>query len=159
MDFPKRFENAIVMRTFSKSFSLAGMRVGVAVARPEIIAEFAKTKDSYNLNAFSQAAALAAFTDYEHMLANREKIRATRARLTTALVELGFTVPPSQSNFVLAQWNGVPTAKMIFERLRERAIIVRYFPVRRLENSLRITVGTDEETDALLNALREIVTS
>ena len=95
--------------------------------------------------------------DYDHMLANRDKIRATRARLTEALTALGFTVPPSQSNFVLAQWNGVPTAKTIFEQLRERAIIVRYFPVRRLENALRISVGTDQETDALLSALRDIV--
>ncbi|MBI5092665.1 MAG: histidinol-phosphate transaminase [Candidatus Hydrogenedentes bacterium] len=157
MGFPKRFENAIVMRTFSKSFGLAGMRVGVAVARPEIIAEFVKTKDSYNLNVASQAAALAAMTDYTYMLNSRAKIRKTRARLMAALTELGFSVPPSQSNFLLAQWNGQPNAKTIFERLRERAIIVRYFPVRRLDNALRITVGTEEETDALLRALGEIV--
>ncbi|HOS93994.1 MAG TPA: aminotransferase class I/II-fold pyridoxal phosphate-dependent enzyme, partial [Armatimonadota bacterium] len=81
MDFPKRFENAIVMRTFSKSFSLAGMRLGAAVAQPSIIHEFMKTKDSYNLNACGQAAALAALQDYAHMEANVAKVRATRARL------------------------------------------------------------------------------
>ncbi len=157
MDFAQRFENVIVMRTFSKSFSLAGMRIGTGVAQPQIIDEFLKVKDSYNLNAFSQAAGLAAMQDYGHMLANVAKIRATRDRLTTALRGLGFRVPASQSNFVLAQWNGRPAADEIFKALRARAIIVRYFPARRLENALRITVGTDEETDALLAALREII--
>lgn len=157
MDSAMRFENAIVMRTFSKSFSLAGMRIATGVAQPRIIDEFLKVKDSYNLNAFSQAAGLAAMQDYGHMLANVAKIRATRDRLTTALRGLGFRVPASQSNFVLAQWNGRPAADEIFKALRERAIIVRYFPARRLENALRITVGTDEETDALLAALLAII--
>ena len=79
LDFPVRYENAIVMRTFSKSFSLAGMRIGVAVANPAIISAFLKTKDSYNMNAFSQAAGLAAIEDYEYMEANTAKIRATRS--------------------------------------------------------------------------------
>ena len=156
MDFPKRFENVIVMRTFSKSFSLAGMRLGTAVARPEIINEFMKVKDSYNLNVTSQAAGLAAMQDYEYMLENVRKVRLTRTRLTNALVEMGFVVPPSQSNFVLAKWNGTPNAKTLFETLRQRAIIVRYFEKRGLENALRISIGTDEEIDALLAALREI---
>ena len=157
MDFPKRFENAIVMRTFSKSFSLAGMRLGTAIARPEIINEFMKVKDSYNLNVTSQAAGVAAMQDYEYMLENVRRVRATRARLSHALEELGFTVPPSQSNFVLAKWTGSPNARALFEALRERAIIVRYFNARRLEDALRISVGTDDEIDALLAALREII--
>ncbi|MCP4641705.1 MAG: histidinol-phosphate transaminase [bacterium] len=157
MDFPKRFENAIVMRTFSKSFSLAGARLGVAVAQPEIIGEFLKTKDSYNLNAFTQAAGLAAISDYAYMEQNAAKIRATRARLTAALREFGFRVPDSQSNFVLAHWDGSPSAQGIFETLKSRAILVRYFGARRLDGALRITVGTDDETDALLAALRDII--
>lgn len=157
MDFPKRFDNAIVMRTFSKSFSLAGMRLGAAVARPEIIGEFLKVKDSYNLNAVAQAAGLAAMRDYGHMAANAEKVRKTRARVTAILREMGFTVPDSQSNFVLAQWNGRPSAQTIFETLRERAIVVRYFKARRLENAIRISIGTDGEMDLLLAALREIL--
>lgn len=157
MDFPKRFENAIVMRTFSKSFSLAGMRLGTAVARPEIIAEFMKTKDSYNVNAATQAAGIAAMEDYDWMLANADKVRATRTRLTAALKEMGFRVPPSQSNFLLAQWNGMPNAETIFRSLRDRAIIVRYFKTPRLENALRISIGTEEQTDVLLIALREII--
>ncbi len=157
MDFPRRFENAIVMRTFSKSFSLAGMRIGLAVARPELISEFLKTKDSYNLDIVSQAAGVAAMGDYEHMLANVKRVCATRDRLTDGLLRLGFAVLPSQSNFVLAQWNRTPTAKTIFRELRARGIIVRYFEARRLQDALRISVGTDEETDRLLVALREIL--
>jgi histidinol-phosphate aminotransferase len=159
MDFPKRFENAIVMRTFSKSFSLAGMRLGIAVARPELIAEFLKTKDSYNLNAFTQAAGLAAFLDYDHMLANAGKVRRTRTRLTEALEQLGFVVPPSQSNFVLARWSGTPSARDLYLKLKDRGIFVRWFNARRLDNALRITVGTDAEIDALLDALRVLVSS
>ncbi len=157
MDFPKRFENAIVMRTFSKSFSLAGMRLGAAVAQPAIIDEFLKVKDSYNLNVCAQAAGLAAMQDYDYMQANAAKVRATRARVATALSAMGFNVPESQSNFLLAQWNGQPSAKGIFDALRDRAIIVRYFKSRRLENALRISIGTEEEMDLLLAALQEMI--
>ena len=157
MDFPKRFENAIVMRTFSKSFSLSGVRLGAAVAQPPIIEEFLKTKDSYNLNALSQAVGLAAMGDYAYMEANVARVRATRDRLTAALRDLGFTVPPSQANFLLAHWNERPTAREIFETLKERRIFVRHFEAPRLWDCLRITVGTDDETDALLAALRDIL--
>jgi len=157
MDLAGCYDNVIVMRTFSKSFSLAGMRLGTAVANPRVINEFLKVKDSYNLNAFTQAAALAAMQDYEYMMANVYQVRMTRARLTAALREMGFRVPESQSNFVLAQWDGKPPASEIFKALRDRAIIVRYFPIRRLENALRISVGTEEQIDALLSALAEII--
>jgi len=157
MDLPRRFENAVVMRTFSKSFSLAGIRLGLAFARPEIIAEFLKTKDSYNVNAITQAAGLAALDDYAHMEANVAKVRATRSRLTQALRELGFEVTPSQANFVLARWGGPPSARGIFQFLRDRAIVVRYFDAPRLHDALRITIGTDQEIDQLLVALREIL--
>ncbi len=156
MDFPKRFDNVIVMRTFSKSFSLAGMRLGLAVAQPGIISEFLKTKDSYNLNMATQAAGLAAITDYDFMQENVEKVKATRHRLVSELSSMGFTVPDSQSNFVLARREGKPSAREIFDALRERAIIVRYFDSRRLDDALRITVGTDDEIDALLAALNDI---
>lgn len=157
MDFPKRFENAIVMRTFSKSFSLASMRLGTAVARPEIIQEFLKTKDSYNLNLYSQVAGTAAMEDYEYMLGNAAKVCATRERLIVELRALGFDVPQSESNFVLARWTGTPDAATIFRQLREQGIIVRYFNMRRLHDCLRISVGTDEEIDALLAALKAML--
>jgi len=157
MDLPKRFDNAMVMRTFSKSFSLAGMRLGITVARPEIINEFMKVKDSYNLDAVTQAVGTASIQDYDWMLANAQKVKATRARLVTALEQMGFKVPPSQANFILAQWMGTTSALNIFKALRERAIIVRYFDMPRLQDKLRITVGTDSEVDALIAALEEIV--
>jgi histidinol-phosphate aminotransferase len=156
-DFPQRFDNVIVMRTFSKSFSLAGMRIGAAIARPELINEFLKTKDSYNMNAVALAVGLAAMDDYAYMQASAARVKQTRARLAAALQVLGFRVPASQTNFLLAHWDGAPSAKAIMEALKARNILVRYFNHRRLENALRITIGTDEECDALLAALRDIL--
>ncbi len=157
IDFPKRFDNVIVMRTFSKSFSLAGMRIGTAVANPDIMAEFMKTKDSYNMDAISQLVGLVAMDDYAHMEMNAGYVCVTRERVRQELIALGFDVPDSQTNFVLARWNGSPSAKELFERLGEQGILVRYFNARRLENALRITIGTDEECDTLLAALRGMV--
>lgn len=157
MDIPDRLDNVIVMRTFSKSYSLAGMRVGTMKAQPAIVREFLKTKDSYNLSVASQAAALAAITDQEHMRASVAKVCATRTRLHEALTRRGFRVPDSQSNFLLAFWEGHPAAKEIFQALADQKIFVRYFKARRLENALRITVGTDPECDALLAALDAIL--
>ncbi len=157
MGLVRSLDNVIVTRTFSKSYSLCGLRAGLAFARPDVIRELFKTKDSYNLSAVSQAGATAGLRDQAHMLANRAKIVATRARLTAGLRDLGFRIPESQSNCVIAQWSGTPCARDIFLALRERKILVRYFDARRLTDSLRITVGTDAETDALMNALREIL--
>jgi len=157
MDLPRRFENVIVMRSFSKSFSLAGMRLGAAVARPELIEEFMKTKDSYNLNAVAQAVGQAAIEDFDYMRENAARVCATRDKVAQELRLLGFDVPESQANFVLARWTGSPSAREIFLALRERGIIVRYFDLRRLQDALRITIGTDEECAALIDALREIL--
>ncbi len=154
LDLPKQFDNVIVMRTFSKSFSLAGMRIGTAVANPAIINEFLKTKDSYNMNAIAQAVGTAAMDDYAHMEASAGKVCVTRERVREELIAMGFDVPDSQTNFLLAHWHGQPSAKEIFEQLREAGILVRYFNYRRLEKALRITIGTDEECDELLAALR-----
>jgi histidinol-phosphate aminotransferase len=157
MDFPRRFENAIVTRTFSKSYSLCGLRAGLAFARPELIHELMKTKDSYNLNAASQAGATAALRDQAHLRANSQKVIATRNRMTAELRKLGFSVPDSRANFVLAKWTRQPDTKAIFQALRQRNIVVRYFEHRGLTDALRISVGTDPETDALLAALAEIL--
>ncbi|MBI2435891.1 MAG: histidinol-phosphate transaminase [Candidatus Hydrogenedentes bacterium] len=157
MDFPTRFENVIVMRTFSKSFSLAGARIGVAVAQPELINEFLKIKDSYNMDVFSQAVGCAAMDDYDDMLARVAKVRYSREGLRNKLLALGFDVPESQSNFLLAHWKGVPTARELYQQLAARRILVRYFSARRLENALRITVGTGDECSALVTALKGIL--
>ena len=147
--------NVIVLRTFSKSFSLAGLRIGLAFAAPQLIAELLKVKDSYNLSRVSIAAAVAALEDYAWMRANVERICRTRARLTDNLRGLGFTVPESQTNFVLARRSG-RELRSLYEGLKQRGILVRYFPIPELFDAVRISVGTDEETDALLAALREL---
>jgi len=157
MDLARRFDNVIVMRTFSKSFSLAGMRIGVAVANPDLVNEFLKTKDSYNMDAVSQAVGLAAVEDYAHMERNVARVRATRARLIGDLRRLGFVVGDSQANFVLARKQGAPSAWELFDALRKRAIYVRYFDMRRLEDAIRITVGTDNECAALVAALETLL--
>jgi histidinol-phosphate aminotransferase len=157
LDFARQNDNVIVMRTFSKSFSLAGLRVGFGVANREIIAGLMKVKDSYNVNVLSQAAAIAALDDYEYMVECVEKVKATRDRLTSELRSLGFDALPSQSNFVLATPDKYPlSARDVYLRLKERKIIVRFLDMRRLDNSVRISVGTDEETDQLLAALKDL---
>jgi histidinol-phosphate aminotransferase len=147
-----RLHNVVVLRTFSKSFSLAGLRAGLAFGHPELLAGLRTVKDSYNLNRLTQRAAEAALSDLPHMRANVSRIRATRARLTTALGTLGYRVPPSQANFVLARLSGVDQAPFA-AALAERGVLVRHFAVPRLQDALRITVGTDEEIDVLLGHL------
>jgi len=148
----KEYPNLVILRTFSKAFSLASIRVGFALAREEIVADLMKTKDSYNVNLLSQLAAEAALDDIEHMRANVKKIVRTRERLVESLGRLGFDVYPSESNFVLARPPD-GDARGLYEELKRRKILVRYFPLRRLDDLLRITVGTDDEVDALLGAL------
>ena len=148
--------NLMVLRTLSKSFSLASIRIGLALGHEEHIAELMKTKDSYNVNLLSQLAAEAALDDLEHMRANVKKICRTRERMSRSLEKLGFVVYRSESNFVLAK-DPKGNAARLYEKLKERKILVRYFALRRLDDCLRISVGTDEEVDALLGALDEIL--
>lgn len=156
-------ERIIITRSFSKSFSMAGVRIGFAIARPELIFGMRKVKDSYNCDTLSLAAATAALADEPYMLANAAQVRNTRARLQEALSQLGFAVVPSQSNFVWCTHSARPH-KEIYEALKERKILVRFmrFPEvpyapGGLLTGLRISVGTDGEIDALLAALREIL--
>jgi len=151
-----RYPNLIFTRTMSKSFSLAGMRLGFGFAPAGLVAGMWKVKDHYNVNQLSLVAAEAALDDLGHMQANAARILATRQRLTGRLRELGFYVWESQANFVLARTPG-PLAKGLYEGLKERRILVRYFPQRRLEDCLRISIGTDGEIDAFLGALEELL--
>lgn len=157
LGLPRAFENAIVGRTFSKSYALCGLRLGFAIARPEIVNELMKVKDSYNVNVVAQTAGAAALADAEHFRNCTGRIRKNREWLTQALTGMGFRVPPSQANFVLAHWTGTLSAREIFEALRARAIIVRYFDAPRLRDALRITVGSEREIEALIDALRAIL--
>ena len=156
LDFAARFDNVIVMRTFSKSYSLAGLRLGYAVSSAAIIDGLMKLKDSYNTDRLSQTIALAAFEDRDYLAECTAKVRATRARLTAALRELGFRVPDSQANFVFAAPPG-GDGGAYFEYLRRNAVIVRHFPAPRTRAFTRITIGTDPEIDRLLALTREFV--
>lgn len=152
MEFAKTFDNVLVSRTFSKSYSLAGLRLGFAVGNAALIHGMFKVKDSYNLDMLTQEIGLAAFTDQRHMKENAARIRATRGELAESLRALGFSVVPSQTNFLFA---APPDGdgERCFRALREAAVIVRYFPGPVTGRSLRITVGTPEEMARLLAVL------
>jgi len=145
-------DNLVVLRTFSKSFSLAGMRIGLAFGHPELLAGIAKVKDSYNVSRVAIAAGVAALEDYAWMERNVARIVATRAHLSKALTGLGYDVLPSAANFVLARRAGEDQAPAQ-ARLRERGVLVRHFATPQLQDALRITVGTDAEIDRLLAEL------
>ena len=150
--------NVIISRTFSKSYSLAGLRFGFAVAAPQLVRELTKVKDSYNCDALSLAGAQAAIEDQAYFRQTRDRIIATRARMTADLRELGFHVLDSQANFVWATRSDRPI-KPIFEELKRRQILVRYmnYPGHGHGDGLRISVGTDAEIDRLLDELRKLV--
>jgi histidinol-phosphate aminotransferase len=143
--------NVVVTRSFSKGYSLAGIRLGYLVGRAEIVAELIKVKDSYNCDMLSQVAGIAALRDQDYLAETRSKILATRSRLTNALRAIGYTVPDSQSNFVWA--TGGPPARETFQQLKEHKILVRLMSYPGYPDGLRITVGTDEEIDRLLEML------
>jgi histidinol-phosphate aminotransferase len=147
--------NVVVSRTMSKAYSLAGVRFGFAVTRPEIVREMTKVKDSYNCDAIAIAAATAAILDQEYARGTWAKIRRERARLTLALEGLGWRVLPSEANFILATVPGGDAAQ-VHAALKARGVLVRYFDAPGLTDKLRITVGTPEDTDALMAALTAV---
>ncbi|MCE9629989.1 MAG: histidinol-phosphate transaminase [Planctomycetia bacterium] len=145
----------IVSRSFSKSYALAGLRFGFAVAQPAVIEQLLKVKDSYNCDTLSIAAATAAIDDQAWLAENRAKIIATRRRLTDALRGLGYDALESQANFV---WCTHPTRphKPIYEALKANGILIRSMNYAGWGDGLRITVGTDDEIDAFLACLKTI---
>ena len=155
IDLVREFPNVIVSRTLSKSYSLAGIRLGYAFAHPDLIAEMGKVKDSYNVNMLTQALGLAAIRDREYFAANVKKVRQTRERVTKALDEMGFATLPSQANFLFTK-PPVAAAEYV-QSLRDAGILVRYFPGKRTGDYVRITIGTDDEMDALIAATKKIV--
>lgn len=155
----KEYDNIVITRTFSKSRSMAGMRLGWAMGGREVISAIYAAKDSMNsypVDSIAQAAGVAAIEDEEYFRATLKRVIATRDRLTAELRGMGFTLPDSQTNFVFASHPRY-SAKEIFEFLKTRDIYVRWFNKPRIDNYLRITVGTDEETDALIKSLNEFI--
>ena len=154
------YENLMVVRTFSKSRSLAGMRIGYAVSSEEIIKYLNDVKYSFNSYTMSTAAialGTAALRDSAYFEEKLGKIIATRERTKKELSGLGFSFPDSKSNFIFASHKSCP-AKYLFEKLKEQGIYVRYFEKPRIDNYLRITVGTDEQMDAFLAAVGNLLT-
>lgn len=145
--------NTLVMRTLSKSYSLAGMRFGYCVGPKDLIDALYKIKDSYNMDAFAQVVGYAALEDQAYMKQNAAQITQTRAFLTQALTERGWKVLPSASNFLFAK--PPVEAATLFANLRERHIFVRYFPAEKTRDYLRITIGTPAEVDKLLAVLAD----
>ena len=145
--------NVIVMRTFSKSYSLAGLRVGYCIGPEDLIEALYKVKDSYNVDAIAQAVALAAFQDRAYHRKTVAAVVKTRKAFSKALAKRGWDVLPSDSNFVFAKPPAPATAADLFAALKRREIFVRYFPGPLTGDRLRITIGTDEQMATLLAAL------
>jgi histidinol-phosphate aminotransferase len=152
----RRHRNIVVLRTLSKSYSLAGMRLGLCFAHPPVIDALMKVKDSYNLSRVALAAGAEALRDSVWMRRNVEKVIRTRARTEERLRKLGFEVPPSQANFVLARMPGRDMAP-VTRGLRRAGILVRHFATPLLQDALRISIGTPTEMDALFKALAPLV--
>ncbi|MQA41758.1 histidinol-phosphate transaminase [Rugamonas aquatica] len=154
-----RYDNLLVVQTLSKSRSLAGLRVGYAVGHPDLIAGLERVKNSFNcypLGQVAQAGAVAAIDDAAHMEQTSQAIIATRAWLAAQMQALGFDVLPSQANFIFARHPGHDAAQ-IAAGLRERAILVRHFKQARIDQFLRISIGTDDECAKLVDALKAIL--
>jgi len=149
------YPNLIVLRTLSKSYSLAGMRIGLAFASAEMVAGMHKVRDSYNLDRLSIAAGAAALKDLAWMKRNAARIQRSRQRLASGLKRLGYQVYSSHANFVLARRRD-KNLKPVYEELKRRKILVRYFDAPELRDCLRITVGTPKELRALLRELAAI---
>ncbi len=140
-------------RTLSKSYSLAGLRVGLGFASAALMAGFEKVRDYYNLDPLAQAGAAAALGDQAHFAGNVARIVATRERIAAALAERGFFVWPSKANFLLVRFAHAAQAKAAHEALRDRGVYVRYFNAPRLADHLRVSIGDDAEMDRFLAAL------
>jgi len=152
----KNFDNVILLRSMSKGYSLAGLRFGYAMANPTLIEGLMKVKDSYNVDAVAIALAAAAVKDQDYFITNIKKVKAARELLTAQLRALGFEVPASHANFVLARCIAC-NAGEIYDKLVQRNIYVRYFDLPGLDDKLRITVGTKKQNDTLILALKEIL--
>jgi histidinol-phosphate aminotransferase len=152
----RRHRNVVVLRTLSKSYSLAGMRLGLCFAHSSVIDALMKVKDSYNLSRVALAAGAEALRDADWMRRNVAKVIRTRVRTEARLRRLGFEVPASQANFVLARMPGCDMAP-VTRGLRRAGILVRHFATPLLQDAIRISIGTPAEMNALFRALEPLV--
>ncbi len=154
----EKYDNLLVTRTFSKSRSLAGGRLGIGFACPALIADLKKVKYSvnpYNVNSMTAAAGVGALLDQEYFAKNVAVIQENRAYVTAALKERGFTVLPSSANFIFAKSPDI-TGETLYKKLKEKGVLVRYFAKERIKAYVRITIGTKEQSDVLISKIDEI---
>lgn len=154
-----RYPNLLVTQTLSKSRSLAGLRVGLAFGHVDLIEALVRVKDSFNsypMDQLASSGAVAAFEDKAYFESTCNKVIESRQKLADELTQLGFEMQPSAANFVFVR-HGQRDAGELSAALRERGVIVRHFKQARIEQYLRITIGTPEQNDALLAALRTIL--
>lgn len=149
----KKYPNLLLLRTLSKGYSLAGLRLGYAIGNPQLLATLNKVKDSYPVDGLACALGAAAMKDQAYKKKCAGKVIASRARLTAQLEKLGFRVWPSESNFLLAR-PGDGAAGRLYRELKAKGIFVRYFNEPQLDDKLRITVGTDAQNRALIQAIK-----
>ena len=152
----EKYENLLVVQTFSKSRALAGSRIGCAFGSAKIIKYLNDAKfsfNSYTMTRLTEAIGCASLADQEYFKASVQKVMDTRERTKQQLKELGFSFADSKANFIFAEHESVP-AKELFDALREEGIIVRYFNKPRIDNYLRISIGTDEQMDAMITFLK-----
>jgi histidinol-phosphate aminotransferase len=151
-----KYPHVIVARTFSKAYALCFLRVGYFVGHPELIAALDKARDSYNVNGLGQVAAEATLDDLPCYRKNFARIIATRERITRELGSFGFQTLPSQTNFILTRPPRFPAGEWL-EKLRAEKILVRWWSYPEVRDYLRITIGSDEEMDALMRAVRTLL--
>lgn len=153
-----KYPHVIISRTFSKAYSLCFQRIGYWIGHPELIAALHRIRDSYNVNGLGQIAASATLKSLSYYQRNFRRLAESRSRVAQALTGLGWTVLPSQTNFILTRPPG-PPARQWLEDLRRQKILVRWFASPDLESFLRITIGSESEMDTLLKTIRGLSVS
>jgi histidinol-phosphate aminotransferase len=157
-----KLPNIVLLRTMSKGYSLAGLRFGYAIAQQPLLQQLEKVRDSYPVDAIAIAAAAAAIQDQPYARDTWQNVIAERTRLTTTLHQLGLSMPESRSNFLLVtipagRGGATGAAKNLYESLKSRGILVRYWDLPRIADKLRITIGTPEQNDRLLAEFRSLI--
>ena len=157
LELVKRFENVLLLRTMSKGYSLAGLRFGYGIGQPLLMRQLEKVRDSYPVDAIGIVAATAAIADQAYARSTWDKVKADRGRVSAALKGMGFALPESHSNFVLATVPVGLTGKGVYETLKSRGIVIRWWDLPRIADKVRITIGTPEQNDRLLVELKKLV--
>lgn len=153
----REYENVVIVRTFSKSYGLAGLRVGLCFARESLLEQMEKVRDYYNLDRLAQAGAEAALLDQDWLRLICSRVIASRDSLIAQVREMGLAAYDSGANFVLVRFGNPERARRVFDQLRARNVLVRYFNSRGLDDCIRVTIGTETDMDVFHKELEHIV--